>query len=140
LEPLSRLMVAVLREGAGGLGLSQNMAVFLGVPWGCLSSPARDRQCHRLHDHPFSLTSCVDALGVRPRCHGESCPPQQAHHGASAPRPCALLSFHVPKVEMYMTKIDRNAKGPQEETASRPSIPLWRHRDYMLLWGGQTVS
>jgi predicted MFS family arabinose efflux permease len=31
-------------------------------------------------------------------------------------------------------------KGAKQKEASRRNVPLWRNRDYLLLWGGQMIS
>src|SRR5581483_2588709 len=49
-----------------------------------------------------------------------------------------LWTFYVAGVGIAMTT-DRISTA-SEETALRPSVPLWRQGNYMLLWSGQVVS
>src|SRR5262249_3214272 len=47
----------------------------------------------------------------------------------------STLSLEGELLTMNQRQITR-----QEHTTGRPSRPLWRNRDFLLLWNGQTIS
>src|SRR5690349_16454996 len=50
------------------------------------------------------------------------------------------IEEYTVEAEGLLSGVDRTGQGDQSAPSNEKLPPLWRNRDYMLLWSGQVVS